>query len=78
MAAIRVRNQFRVTTVMTTSVGGKNVDLIPVYSGDPDFGTGLTLASNAERSIQIYVPKNSSSIDTFVIGDYYYMDLTAV
>lgn len=75
--AIRVANKFRVTAVSTTSKGGENITFTPIYSGDPDFGTGLTLASNAERSLQIYVPKNSQYLDTFVIGDDYYMDFTA-
>ena len=78
MATIRVANQFKVSQVLTTSRGGKKVTLTPVYTGDPEYTTNIALYDNAERSIEIYVPKNSTEIDTFVIGDDYYMDFTTV
>lgn len=78
MAAIRVVNQFKVTAIKITSAGGKKVTLNPVYIGDPEFTSNTVLYDNSERNIEIYVPKNSSAIDTFAIGDDYYMDFTAV
>lgn len=75
--ATRVSNQFRVTATRITSSGGKKVTFTPVYTGDPDFSTNTAAYDNPERSIEIYVPKNSSAFDTFDIDEYFYMDFTA-
>lgn len=76
--ATRVSNQFRVTAVRTTTAGGKKITFTPVYTGDPEFSTGTAAYDNPERSIEIYIPKNSSAFDTFDQDEYYYMDFTAV
>ncbi len=76
--AIRVANKFKVTQILQTSKGGKKVTFTPVFTiADPEFTTGIALYDNGERSIEVYVPSNSSSINTFAVDDYYYMDFTA-
>lgn len=74
----RVSNQFLVKSILTADSGNKKVYLTPIYNGDPDFDTGVSLASNAERSIEILVPKNSITYNFFSLGAKYYMDFTAV
>lgn len=73
-----IDNQYTATRILTNSSGGKRVLLAPVYTGDPDYTTGVTIAANSERQIEIYVPKNSSSIDYFEEGSNYTIVITEV
>lgn len=79
MATVRVANKFRVTQILKTSKGGKKILFTPVFTiADPEYTTGTAAYDNGERGIEIYIPSNSSAIDTFTVGNDYYMDFTTV
>lgn len=75
----RVNNKFRVTSLPPpSSDGSQRVLLTPIYTGDPNYTTGIALADNSERSIEILIPKTSTSNTFFKLGSDYYMDFTLV